>query len=114
MTSLPLSKLAKVALERGDIDAAMRHVAEIVDHIDAGQPLDRSVAAAIHFECYNVMVAAGNARAGEFLTLANDEVLRQAQQLEPPERATFVSNVDTNAAIIAASEAQRGTSASTR
>jgi class 3 adenylate cyclase/tetratricopeptide (TPR) repeat protein len=114
MTALPLSKLAKVALDRGDIDTAMRHVAEIVEHIDAGQPLDRSVAAAIHFECYNVMVAAGHARAGEFLALAYDEVLRQANELEPPERATFTSNVDTNAAIIAAAQAQPSTTAPLR
>jgi len=113
MTSLPLSKLAKVALTRGDIDAAMRHVAAIVEQVDAGQPLDRSVAAAIYFECYNVMVAAGHARAAEFLRLAYDEVLRQAEELEPPERATFVTNVDTNAAIIAANGARTSANAST-
>ena len=78
----------------------MRHVDHIVAHVDTGNPLDRSVASAIYFECFNVMAAARHSRAHEFLTLAHEEVLKQGEQLEPTERATFLENVATNAAIV--------------
>ena len=35
-----------------------------------------------------------------FLRLARDEVAKQARQLEPAERTTFLENVATNAAIV--------------
>ena len=102
MSPLPLSKLAKTASKRGHVDVAMEHVTHIVAHVDAIQPLDRSVASAIYFECFNVMAAARHSRAHEFLELAYDEVLKQGQQLEPMERAMFLKNVATNAAILEA------------
>jgi tetratricopeptide (TPR) repeat protein len=105
MTPLPISKLAKTALQRGDTEAAMQYAAEIAAHVDAGHRLDRSVAAAIYFESFNVMAAARHSRRREFLALAYDEVVKQAQQLEAPERATFLENVVTNAAIVQAATA---------
>ena len=102
MAPLPMAKLAQTAFKRGHLDVAMRHVTEIVAHVDEGYSLDRSVASVIYFECFNVMAAAGHSRAHEFLGLAYDEVVRQGQQLEPAERATFLKDVATNAAIVEA------------
>ena len=102
MLPLAMSKLAKTAFKRGDLDGAMQHVADIVAHLDAGHPLDRSVASAIYYECFSVMAAARHPRADEFLRLAYDEVAKQAQQLDATERTMFLKNVATNTEIVKA------------
>jgi tetratricopeptide (TPR) repeat protein len=108
MAPMPISKLAKAALKLGRCELAMQYAAEIVAHVDARRPLDRTVAAEIYFACFTVMAAQGTSRASEFLSLAHEEVLRQARQLEPAERASFLENVATNAAIMAAAPSDAG------
>jgi tetratricopeptide (TPR) repeat protein len=102
MRLLPLSGLARHELQRGDTDAAMRHVVEIVAHVDRGDALDGLSKSQIYFDCFKVMAAAGHPRADEFLRLAYDEVTEQANQLEASERARFLDDVATNAAIVEA------------
>ena len=99
----PIAGLARIALARGDVEGAMATIAEVVAHVDAGGSVDGTEDPLwIYLTCHEVLAAQGSPRAGEFLTLAHRLLDERAALLGDEERASFLANVPTNRAIVAA------------
>ena len=101
----PIAGLARVALARGDVGGAMAAIAEVVAHFDAGG----SVAGTedplwIYLTCHEVLAAAAAPRAAEFLERSYRLLSERAEPLGAAERATFLGNVPSHRAIVAAWE----------
>ena len=102
----PIAGLARVALARGDVEGAMATIAEVVAHFDGGGSVDGTEDPLwIYLTCHEVLAAAGSPRAAEFLDRAHDLLSERAAPLGDAERASFLANVPTNRAVVAASTA---------
>jgi tetratricopeptide (TPR) repeat protein len=107
----PIAGLARVALARGDVAGAMATIAEVVAHLDGGGSVDGTEDPLwIYFTCHEVLAAAARPRAAEFLEHAHRILSERAEPLGAAERATFLGNVPTNRAIVAAWKRCRGVS----
>ena len=83
----------------------MATVAEIVAHFDGGGSIDGTEDPLwIYLTCHNVLAAEGAPRAGEFLTIAHRLLTERAALLGDEERASFLADVPTNRAVVAAWE----------
>ena len=103
MVPEPIAGLARIALARGDVDGAMATIAEVVAHFDAGGSVDGSEDPMwIHLTCYQVLAAARSARSPEFLERAHTLLLERARPLDDAERASFLANVPSHRAVVAA------------
>ena len=99
----PLAGLARVALARGDLVAAQATIAEVIAHFDAGGSVDGTEDPLwIYLTCHDVLRAAGEPRAHEFLRLAHGQLMDRAALLGEAERAPFLANVPSHRAIVAA------------
>jgi predicted ATPase/class 3 adenylate cyclase len=90
----PLAGLARVALAAGDSESALAHVTDILAHLanstleGADEPLR------VYLTCYEVLYAAGDARAAAILDAAHALLHERAARI--PDRATrraFLENV---------------------
>jgi len=103
MVPEPIAGLARIALARGDVDGAMETIAEVVAHFDAGGSVDGSEDPMwIYLTCHQVLAAARSARAAEFLDRAHTLLVERARPLDDAERASFLVNVPSHRAIVAA------------
>jgi hypothetical protein len=85
---------------------AEAHVAEIVAHFDAGGNVDGAEDPMwIYLTCHQVLAAAGSPRAAAFLAGAHLLLMEHAKSLDGAERKSFLGNVPTHRAIVAAWEA---------
>ena len=99
----PIAGLARLALARGALVEAMHLVADIVAHFDAGGTVDGTEDPLwIYFTCHQVLAASNAPRAGEFLRRAREMLMQRAAPLSEAERATFLGNVPSHRAIVAA------------
>ena len=97
----PIAGLARLALARGTVDEAMRLIAEVVTHFDAGGTVDGTEDPMwIHLTCHRVLAAAGSPRAGQFLRRSHELLMLRAEPLAPDERETFLGNVPSHRAIM--------------
>jgi len=103
MPSEPIAGLARVALARGDVAGAMATIAEVVAHFDGGGSADGTEDPLwIYLTCHDVLAAAGSPRGGEFLERSHRLLSERAEPLDAAERATFLGNVPSHRAIVAA------------
>jgi len=103
----PIAGLARVALARDDVSGAKAYVTEIVAHLDGGGLIDGTEDPIwIYMTCYHVLAATGVARAAEFLTSAHRLVFERAAEFTEEERASFLTNVPSNRAVVEAWSAQ--------
>jgi hypothetical protein len=99
----PIAGLARIALASGDGETAVATVAEIVAHFDGGGSIDGTEDPLwIYLTCHDVLAAEGAPRAEEFLTIAHRLLQERAALLGDDERASFLANVPTNRAVVAA------------
>ena len=102
--------LARVALARDDVDAAMAALAETIARIEAGDPLDSTESRQlIRLTCHQAMQRAGDRRGDAVLRGAHDELVRRAALLaDDAMRATFVEQIPEHRAIVAAWQGRAG------
>ena len=99
----PIAGLARLALARGNLADARAAIAEVIAHFDAGGSVDGTEDPLwIHLTCHDVLGAAGEARAVEFLRLAHEQLMARAELLGDAERASFLANVPSHRDIVAA------------
>jgi class 3 adenylate cyclase/tetratricopeptide (TPR) repeat protein len=103
MLAEPQAGLASLALDAGRLDAALAHVEKIIGRLDAGSSLEGTEDPLwILLTCHRVLRAAGAPRDEEFLVLAHTRLMEQAQALDEPERETFLHDVPSHRATVAA------------
>ncbi len=99
----PIAGLARLALARGDVAHARETIAEVIAHFDAGGSVDGTEdPLLIYLTCHDVLRAAGESRAHEFLHRAHEQLMSRADLLGEAERATFLANVPSHRSIVAA------------
>ena len=99
----PIAGLARLALSGGALVEAMHLVADIVAHFDAGGTVDGTEDPLwIYFTCHQVLAASAAPRADEFLCRAHEMLMQRAEPLSGAERETFLGNVPSHRAIVAA------------
>ena len=107
----PMAGLARLALQRNDVVAAARTVEAIVAHLDGGGTVDGTEDPLwIHLTCHLALVAASHPRGDEFLDRSHGLLMQRAATLDEHERATFLGNVPSHRAVLAA-WAARGSAA---
>ena len=99
----PIAGLARIDLARGDVDGAMATIAEVLAHFDAGGSVDGTEDPMwIYLTCHQVLAAAQSPRAAEFLERAHALLVERAGPLDADERASFLANVPSHRAVVAA------------
>ena len=99
----PIAGLARIALARGDLEGAMTTIGEVLAHFDAGSSVDGTEDPIwIYLTCQQVLAAAASARAAEFLDRAHALLSERAAALGDDERGSFLANVPTHRAVVAA------------
>ena len=99
----PIAGLARLALARGAVVEAMHIAADIVAHFDAGGSVDGTEDPLwIHLTCHDALAAVASPRAAEFLARAHETLMQRAAALGDSERASFLGNVPSHRAIVAA------------
>jgi hypothetical protein len=99
----PIAGLARIDLARGDVEAAMATIAEVIAHFDAGGSVDGTEDPIwIYLTCHEVLAAAASPRAAEFLDRAHALLSERAAPLGEAERTTFLANVPSHRAVVAA------------
>jgi tetratricopeptide (TPR) repeat protein len=105
----PLAGLARLALARGDLATARMRANELATTLE-----DEGIAwvdelPQLFLSCYQVLSAAGDARAAQVLEAACARLDRQASQINDATcRQTFWEDVPTHRALLAARAAQEG------
>jgi len=108
----PMAGLARIALARGDVEGAITTIGEVIAHFDAGASVEGTEDPIwIYLTCHDVLAAKGAPRAAEFLTIAHRLLTERAALLGDEERASFLANVPTNRAVVAAWGLARAASA---
>jgi class 3 adenylate cyclase/tetratricopeptide (TPR) repeat protein len=109
----PIAGLARLALARGAAAEAAEIVAEVIAHFDGDGSVDGTEDPLwIYFTCHQVLAAGDAPRAPEFLERAYRLLSERAEPLGEVERATFLGNVPSHRAIVAAwEERERAASA---
>ena len=92
--------LARVAAALGNLAEALAYVARIEAGIDTGDDLNG--APALLWTCHGVLVAAGSPRANDVLRRAHSLLTERAKLVDAADRATFLGNVPSHRAIMAA------------
>lgn len=99
----PIAGLARLSLAAGGLADATRFVDEILSHFDGGGTVDGTEDPLwIYLTCHRVLDTAKALRAGELLEAGHELLMQRAQPLGPDERATFLGNVPSHRAIVAA------------
>lgn len=102
----PQAGLARVALAAGEPAEALLHVEAIMAHLAAGHSLgDTLDPFLIELTCYEVLAAAGDARAAAWLAAAHSRLQERAAKLsEDTSRSMFLNSVPHHRALVAAWE----------
>jgi len=99
----PIAGLARIDLARGDVEAAMATIAEVIAHFDGGGSVDGTEDPIwIYLTCHEVLAAAASPRSAEFLDRAHALLSERAAPLGEAERTTFLANVPSHRAVVAA------------
>jgi tetratricopeptide (TPR) repeat protein len=95
--------LARTALAMGDHANALSHVETLLAHFDAGGTVGGTEAPRlVHLTCYQVLEAAGDARARAILEKAKDELLARAATITDASlRQSFLHNITEHREILA-------------
>jgi tetratricopeptide (TPR) repeat protein len=98
-----LAGLASTALARGDVTQAESHTAEILAFLDGGGTIPPWGSPYwIRLTCYQVLQAASDPRAGEFLQQTYTLLMEQADHIgDEGMRRSFLENVSWNREIVA-------------
>ena len=98
--------LARVALAQGDVAAALGHVESLLAHLHQRQGATLEGGEAPHLirlTCYQVLLRAGDPRAGAALQNAHDELQSRAATItDAPLRQSFLNDVPEHREIAAA------------
>ena len=104
----PIAGLARLALARDSVVEAMHLISDVIAHFDAGGTVEGTEDPLwIYLTCHQVLAAAGSPRAAEFLASAHQMLMQRAEPLALAERETFLGNVPSHRAIVAAWAATR-------
>jgi tetratricopeptide (TPR) repeat protein len=104
----PIAGLARLALARDSVVEATHLIADVVAHFDKGGTVEGTENPLwVYLTCYQVLAAAGSPRAQEFLDRGHELLMQRAEPLAPLERGTFLDNVPSHRAILAAVAASR-------
>jgi tetratricopeptide (TPR) repeat protein len=97
-----LAGLARLSLARGEPEQALRHVEQILDHIETkGTVTSESDPLRVYLTCYQVLCATGDGRAPRMLLTTYSELQRRAANIGDEEmRRSFLENVPTNQEIL--------------
>ena len=99
--------LARTALARDDLAAAMTAVESVLSFIAEGGTLSGSDSPAIRLTCYRVLLRAGDKRAAALLAAAHADVQARATAIaDPALRDTFLNAFAEHREIVAAFEMQ--------
>jgi tetratricopeptide (TPR) repeat protein len=101
--------LARVALARGDVPAALAQVESVLTYADAVPALNRTFAPIdVYLTCIEVLRAAEDTRAGEVLQTAHHLLQTWADHLDDPDRRrSFLENVPAHRDLLAEVDAAR-------
>jgi class 3 adenylate cyclase/tetratricopeptide (TPR) repeat protein len=96
--------MARAALAQNDVDAALKHAAEILAFLDAGGSLDGTwEPLRLYLTCYQALSAAGDPRAEEMLQTAYEKLQKWAGKIPDEEsRRMYLENVPWHREITAA------------
>ena len=101
--------LARVALAQGDVDAALLPVHALLAHAANVGSFDGVInPRLLEFTCHQVLAAAGDPRAAEWLQRAHDNLQAMAERISDAAlRQGFLTNIPYHREIVAAWAAQR-------
>jgi predicted ATPase/class 3 adenylate cyclase len=103
MLAEPLGALAELALAEGHVEEALASVDEIVSLMEASHGLEGAEdPLRVMLTCHEVLRAGGRPHAGDFLDRAHAQLMAQAAMLEGTQRESFLANVPSHRAILAA------------
>ena len=103
MVPEPLAGLARVALADGRLNDALAQVNEIVAHFDGGGSVDGAEDPMwVYHTCYEVLAAAGSARAPEFIEQAHALLTARAAPMAAEARDSFLAQVPSHKAVMLA------------
>ncbi len=98
--------LARIALGEGDLAAALAQVEAILQFLNSANPLNTLVGtqipALVYLACYEVLLAAGDARATAVLDKGMDFLQERAAGLDETQRQSFWEVVPPNRKLVAA------------
>jgi hypothetical protein len=105
----PVSGLARVALAEGRVAEALEHVEQLLAHVADGGSFDGTEEPLLlPLTCWQVLAAAGDARAASVLEAAMAELQAQADRIaDGPARQGFLTRVPHHRQIVAAWESRR-------
>jgi tetratricopeptide (TPR) repeat protein len=97
----PLSGLARLALQRGDLESAGQIIEEILDYLSA-HSLDGALDPCwTHLTCLQVLQARRDPRAAELLNRVHEQIMGQAACISDPElRRSFLEKVPARRRIL--------------
>ena len=105
----PLAGLARLALASGDLATAQTRANELATALEAEVIAWVDELPQLFLSCYQVLSAAGDARAAQVLEVAYTRLNRQASQISDATcRQAFWEDVPTHRALLAARAAQQG------
>ena len=105
----PLAGLARLALARGDLATARTRANELATALEAEVIPWADELPQLYLSCYQVLSAAGEARAAQVLEVACARLNRQASQISDATcRQAFWDDVPTHRALLATRAAQEG------
>jgi tetratricopeptide (TPR) repeat protein len=95
--------LARVALEEGDMDEAMRLVTVLLEQMESARALEEAdLPRWIELTCYKVLEAASDPRAQGVLATSHDLLLKQADNIpDAALRQSFLGNIPEHRKIVA-------------
>ncbi len=106
----PLAGLARVSLKRGDISAARKNVAEILNYLDGGGSLDGTEEPLrVWLTCYRVLQAAQDPRAFSILENAHKLLKERASKISDHSmRQKFLENIPYHSEIVKVLQQHQG------
>jgi hypothetical protein len=105
----PLAGLARLALASGDLTTAQTRASELATVLEVEMIAWVDELPQLFLSCYQVLSAAGDARAAQVLEVAYARLHRQASQISDATcRQAFWEDVPTHRALLAARAAQQG------
>jgi adenylate cyclase len=106
MMPQPRAGLARIALVRGDMPQALEYAAQITGQRPEQMPEDADELLPVALTCYQVLQAAGDARAAALLRAAYIALQTRAARIDDPElRRSFLDRVVSHRSIVEAYQA---------
>lgn len=104
--SEPAAGLARVALQRSDVQAAYRHINAVVAHLESGGSLlGADEPLRVYLTCYQVLQQANDPRAQDILDTAHRMLQERAVKIpDKPTRHAFLTNIEQHREILSAYE----------